>query len=87
MSESNPPDPPMDAPETQTPNDSLGSPTFIIAVLLIIVASGTMGGLFWKASPEIVAPVAAGIIGSIFGAICGYYYGASKHAAPQGPTS
>jgi ABC-type xylose transport system permease subunit len=76
-----PPDPPPGN------GDSLQSPTFVIAVLLILVAAGTIAGLFWRGSPEVIASLSGMVVGGIIGAVTGYFFGASKHAAPtQGPT-
>lgn len=68
------------APSTaqQMANDSLMSPQFILAVMLLVIAAGTIAAVFIKGNPEVQNVIAGTVIGTILGAITGFYYGSSK---------
>lgn len=70
---------PADPVSTRTESDSLLSPTFIIAVLLILYAGGTTFGLFLKGSTEVISTVSNGVVMGIIGFVGGYFFSASKH--------
>ncbi len=64
--------------------ESLQSQTFIVSVLLILLVAGTVFGVFLRASLEVISTISSLVIGATLGAICGFYYNASKHAPAFG---
>src|SRR5271154_858310 len=69
--------PPLTALQAQA--DSLKSPTFIIGMSLVLIAAGTIAGVFLKSGPEVQNVIAGTVIGNSLGALTGYYFGAAKH--------
>lgn len=70
--------------------ETLQSQTFIVSVLLILVLSGTVFGVFMKANTDVQSTIASLVIGGILTGLAGYYYSSSKHApatTPPGSTT
>jgi len=59
-------------------NDSLLSPQFILAAMLIIVAGGTIAAVFIKGDTAVQNVVAGTVIGTALGSITSFYFGSSK---------
>lgn len=62
--------------------ESLRSPTFIIAVILLAIGAATVGAMLRIGNPEITAGIGNLVIGLTLGSVSGYFLGASKHSGP-----
>ena len=59
------------------PVQSLRSPQTVVALYLITIAACTVGGVFWKGSPELIATMVGVVVGGVIGSVTGFYFGSS----------
>jgi len=62
-------------------NESWYSPSTIIAILVLLMVSGTIVGVFLKGDAPMMNTIAGLVVGSGIGSVTGYYFGSSKGSA------
>lgn len=75
------------APVATPPVDSLRSPQFVIAIVVLATVDFAVGMAFWRGNEALINTVVGLVVGSGFGGVIGFYFASSvssqrKDAAP-----